>query len=57
MIHFAVFAAKRFFNPSISQTIQARALKFVVKDREGNDLRKNFQKNAKVLTLFIRYSG
>ena len=57
MIHFAFFAAKVFFNPNISQTIQARGLKFVVKDREANDRIKNVPKNTKVLTLFICNSG
>ena len=47
MIHFAFFAANVFFNSNISQTIQARGLKFVVKDREANDFEKMFQKMQK----------
>ena len=45
MIHFAFFCCKRFFNLNISQTIQARGLKFVVKDREV--LEKIFEKMRK----------
>ena len=50
------FCCKRFFNPNISETKQARLLKFF-KDREANDLEINFPKNAKVLTLLICNSG
>ena len=46
MIRFA-FLLQAFFQPNISQTIQAKRLKFVVKDRETNDFRTNFQKLQK----------
>ena len=46
MIHFA-FCYQRFFHPNISQTLQAKWLKFVVKDRETNDFRTDFQKLQK----------
>ena len=47
MIHFAVFAANVFFfNPNISETKQARLLKFF-NDREANNLEKKFSKKCK----------
>ena len=57
MIHLP-FCCKRFFNLNISKTIQDRQLKFAVKDRGANDLRKNFQKMLKFWhCLFIATQG